>query len=202
MRTYVLITLNTIEYTRILLKKTVLNVKILNVSMQYKVTVQIAEQLSRQMYSEHCQTFKMERVAKRAMLEWRCAARILSGQGGGFAKLGHFNKLFIKNPQWNILKSFILDTLKTTFWMTDLTQRSTQLGSFFPKKQGRSTLSPVILRQWVWLHMRQYPWISLNILENAWANFFDNASALNVHDHLTCLIGFWRCLGFYLRASL
>ena len=115
------------------------------------------EQLSRQMYSEHCQAFKMERVAKRAMLEWRCAARILSGQGGGFAKLGHFNKLFIKNPQWNILKFFILDTLKTTFWMTDLTQRSTQSGSFFPKKQGRSTLSPVIVRQWVWLHMRQYP---------------------------------------------
>ena len=165
MCTYVLITLNTIEYTRILLKKRVLNVRILNVSMQYKVTVQIAEQLSRQMYSEHCQTFKIERVAKRAMLEWRCAARILSGQGGGFVKLGHVNKLFIKNPQWNILKIFLLDTLKTTFWMTDLTQRWTQSGSFYPKKAGEVYPLP---RNCTPVSVAAYASISLNIPKYPW----------------------------------
>ena len=146
-------------------KKRVLNVRILNVSMQCKVTVQIAEQLSRQMYSEHCQTFKMERVAKRAMLEWRCAARILSGQGGGFVKLGHVNKLFIKNPQWNILKIFLLDTLKTTFWMTDLTQRWTQSGSFYPKKAGE--VYP-LLRNCAPVSVAAYASISLNIPKYPW----------------------------------
>ena len=39
---------------------------------------------------------------------------------GGFVKLGHFNKHFIKKsrkkaPQRKILEFFLLDTLKTTF---------------------------------------------------------------------------------------
>ena len=39
---------------------------------------------------------------------------------GGFVKLGHFDKHFIKKsrkkaPQAKILKFFLLDTLKTTF---------------------------------------------------------------------------------------
>ena len=33
------------------------------------------------MYSEHCQTFKMERFTKRIMPECRCATRHFSGQG-------------------------------------------------------------------------------------------------------------------------
>ena len=36
-------------------------------STYYEVTVQITEPLSRQAYSEHCQTFKMEPFAKRIM---------------------------------------------------------------------------------------------------------------------------------------
>ena len=56
----------------------------------------------------------------------------------GFVELGSFDKLFFKNtqkkaPQGKILELFLLDTLKTTFWMEDSTQRWTQLGPFFPK---------------------------------------------------------------------
>ena len=51
--------------------------------MQYKVTVQITEQLLRQMYSEHCQTFKTEHFAKRIMPECRCTTIYFSGQKGG-----------------------------------------------------------------------------------------------------------------------
>ena len=43
---------------------------------------------------------------------------------GGFMELGHFNKLFIqysrkKAPHGKILKLFLLDTLKTAFWLRD-----------------------------------------------------------------------------------
>ena len=45
---------------------------------------------------------------------------------GSFVKLGHFHKHFIKKSRkktlpGKILKSFLLDTLKTTFWMANLT---------------------------------------------------------------------------------
>ena len=57
---------------------------------------------------------------------------------GGLVKLGHFDKHFIKKsrrkaPQGKILEFFLLDTLKTTFWMANLTKRWTQSGNFFPK---------------------------------------------------------------------
>ena len=57
---------------------------------------------------------------------------------GGFMKLGHFDKHFIKKsrkkvPHGKYLKFFPLDTLKTTFWMANLTEGWTQLGHFFPK---------------------------------------------------------------------
>ena len=46
--------------------------------------------------------------------------------GGGFVKLGHFDKRFAKNsrkkcPAGKILEFFLLDALKTTFWMVNLT---------------------------------------------------------------------------------
>ena len=44
--------------------------------------------------------------------------------------------------------------------------------------------------------MHQYPWLFLNILQNAWINCSEYARALNMHDHLICLTGFWRCLRF------
>ena len=58
--------------------------EILNVSdvvYSNKGIVQIPEQLSTEVYSQHCQTFKMERFATRIVSECRRAAR--SFQGGG-----------------------------------------------------------------------------------------------------------------------
>ena len=71
-----------------------------------------------------------------------------------------------ERPQGNILEFLIVDTLKYTFWMANLTQRWTQSGPFFPKsgyffwfsKRGK------VVHLWVWLNMHQYPWICLNIL--------------------------------------
>ena len=45
---------------------------------------------------------------------------------GGFVKLGHFDTHFIKNsikkgPAGKIWEFFLLDTLKTIFWMVNLT---------------------------------------------------------------------------------
>ena len=67
---------------------------------------------------------------------------------GGFVELGHFEKRFVKNtrkktPKENILELFLLDTLKSTFWMEDSTQGWTQLEPFFLfSKIGRVGLTP------------------------------------------------------------
>ena len=47
-------------------------------------------------------------------------------------KLGHFNN------QGNILEFFLLDTLKTTFWMEIITQKWIQPGFFFSQNQDAS----------------------------------------------------------------
>ena len=81
-----------------------------------------------------------------------------------------------------------MDTIRAFLWKS---------GHFcrFQKGQGRSSLSPLVVRLWMWLNVHQYPWICLNFLENAWGNCSHYANALNMHEHLTCLKGFWRCLG-------
>ena len=76
-------------------------------STYHKVTESI-EQLPRQTYSEHCQTFKIKRFAKRIMPECRCATRNFSGQEEGFVKLGHFDKHFTKN----IIRAFLFKIRK------------------------------------------------------------------------------------------
>ena len=38
-----------------------------------------------------------------------------------------------EGPQGNIFKFFLIDTLETTFWMKNVTQRWIQSGNFFPK---------------------------------------------------------------------
>ena len=53
-------------------------------------------------------------------------------------ELGHFQKDFVRHtqkkaPQVKILQSFVLNTLKTTFLMENLTQRCTQSGTLFSK---------------------------------------------------------------------
>ena len=141
--------------------------------------------------------FKMECFAKRMMLECRCITRNFSGQGVG--EVTWTRALWYRfRPKHQ--KVFLLDTHKTAFWMENLTQRSTQ-SAFLSKtrtffltfRKGREGLTQVALL-WVWLNMHQYPWICLNILENAWINCSDLAKALNIHDHLTFSTGFWRCL--------
>ena len=73
----------------------------------------------RQTYSEQCQTFKMERFTRRILPEYRCATRNFSGQRGGLWNSGPSinisSKTQEKKPQRaNILKFFLLDTLKGT----------------------------------------------------------------------------------------
>ena len=58
-----------------------------------------------------------------------------SGRGGIGVKLEHFDKHFVKNTRKKFWEFFLLDTLKTIFWMENLAHRLTQLG-FFPKKSG------------------------------------------------------------------
>ena len=126
-------------------------------------------------------------------------------EGVVFVELGHFNKHFIKNtrnrgPAGNILKFFLLDTLKTTFSMKNLPQRWTQPGPFFPKSGHffrfskrigeASPLPPLVPRLWVWLNMHQYCWIFLNTFEKYLKELFWLCQALNMHDHLTCSTGF------------
>ena len=114
-----------------------------------------------------------------------------------FVTLEHLYKHFVKNtrkkgPAGKLLQIFLLDILKTAFWMGHLTQRWTQSGPFFPKSrhfERRPPLISLVAHLWVWLNMHQYHWIYLNILEIAWINGFD-------YDHLTYLTGFWRCLEF------
>ena len=57
---------------------------------------------------------------------------------GGFVKLGHFDKHFVKNlikkgPTGKISEFFLLDTLKTTFSMANLTQEWLQSRPFLAK---------------------------------------------------------------------
>ena len=72
------------------------------------------------------------------MLHISGAQREIFQGRGGFVKLEHFDKNFIKKsrkkaPQGRILEFFLLNTLKTTFWMANLTKGWTHSGHFFPK---------------------------------------------------------------------
>ena len=101
------------------------------------------------------------------------------------------------------------------FWvfyilLRKLTQRWTQSRPFFPKsghffrfskRAEKASPSPLAEHLWVWLNMHWYPWICLNILENISVNCSDYARALNMHDHLTYSIGFWRCLLFLISQA-
>ena len=179
-------------------------VRILNVSdavhIWHKVTVQITEQLSRQ-----------RRIRAPSNI-WN-GAFFKKKQGVGEVsetralRQNILSKTQKKRPLENILEFFLLDSLKTTFWMENLPQRWTQSVPFFPKPghffdfqkmQWGSLLSPQVERLWVWLNLHQYSWICLNIFENAWIYCFVRAKALNMHDHdhFTCSIGFCRCLKF------
>ena len=77
--------------------------------------VQITEPLSRQKYSEQCQTFKTQRLKKKKKKEKEKEKERKKDQ-----EPGHFDKLFVKNTkkeamQGNILEFSLLDTLKAAF---------------------------------------------------------------------------------------
>ena len=48
------------------------------------------------------------------------------------------------------------------------------------------------------MSVAEYVSISLNILENDWANCYDYARVLNMPNHLLRLTSFWRCLGLWM----
>ena len=53
-------------------------------------------------------------------------------------------------------------TIKTFF------VQSQRIYLHFQKRAGETLPLPLVAHLWVWLNKDQYPWISLNILENSW----------------------------------
>ena len=120
------------------------------------------------------------------MNQWRCTTRYFSGQGMGVGEKSWRNwGTLIKNSVKNTRKKgptvkhfgvFFLDSLKTIFWMGNLTQRWTQSRIFFTKifryqkRQGRSPLpfscAPVSATEYasISLNMPKYPWKCLKKL--------------------------------------
>ena len=96
---------------------------------------------------------------------------------------------------------FLLDTLKITIRIENLTRWWTQSGSFFvesrhffqfSKREGEvfpllPSCAPVSVAEYA-----SISWICLNTLVNAWINCSDYAMALIMHDYLTCSTGFLR----------
>ena len=123
------------------------------------------------------------------MSECRCAARNFLGQGGG-----RFVELKKSVKEVRPAGSFLLDTFKATCWMKNWTQGWTQSDTFFQKlgqffsflrRLGEASPLPFSctpVTEYAWIS--QYPGICLNILENAWMNYYDYARSLNKYDHL------------------
>ena len=107
--------------------------------------------------------------------------------------------------QGYILDFFLLDALKTIFWMENLTQRWTKSGPFFPKsglvfwfsKRAGGGVS-LLLLSCAQIGVAEYASISLNMPKYPWKclnKLFWLCRVLNMPNHLTCSTGFWRCLG-------
>ena len=118
----------------------------------------------------------------------------------------HLNKYFVKNkkkgPHRETFLSF-LHSFKKANPKMDTIKTFPKSGHFFrfSKRAEKASPSPLAEHLWVWLNMHWYPWICLNILENISINWSDYARALNMHDHLTYSIGFWRCLLFLISQA-
>ena len=98
----------------------------------------------------------------------------------------------VKHLRWSVLQKGGVGELGG--WGGGLVVK---LGPFdFQKDQGRPSVSSLVQHMKVWLNFHQYPWIFQNILGNVQINSSDYARTLNMHDHFTCLTGFWRCLRF------
>ena len=131
-----------------------------------------------------------------------------SRTGWGWEEMGTLINISLKTqeketPQGNILKLFLLNTLKATFWMENLTQNGHNQGLFSKIRalysifmgMGSPVFFSIVTHLWVWLKLHQNLWICLNIPENVWINCFGYARALNMHDHLKYSSGFLRYLG-------
>ena len=88
---------------------------------------------------------------------------------GGFVKLRHFDKHFLKKlgkkaPQRKILEFFFLDTFKTAFWMANLTYGWTQSGHFFQVARLLSEISTLFygvsyyFSKWLPRNLRKILW--------------------------------------------
>ena len=113
-------------------------------------------------YSEHCQTFKIERSAQRIMPGCSCATRNFSGEGKGGEVCGtrtlwkKFRQKHQKRDPTGKHFGVFCRTFKTTFWMENLTQRPSQHFSFknqdtswFSKRAGETSPLPLAARLWV-----------------------------------------------------
>ena len=144
----------------------------------------------------------MERFTKALVPEWRRATISFQGRGN-LVELGHFDKNFVKNTSKK-LHNYILNVC-----MGNLIQRWThnhgllfsKSDSFFRfSKKGSEGLppSPPCCTH---VSMDEYASIYLNIPKCSWNAcmlFWLCPSALSMPGHLTCLTGFWRCLGFWM----
>ena len=121
--------MNMLEYASIYLNKQFWIFQILNVSdivHSIRSLYKLLRSHQDRHDSEHCQTIKMDHFAKRIMPECSCATRKFSGQGK-FCGTRTLQYIFCskckktKAPQGNMLEFFLLDTLKITFWIENLT---------------------------------------------------------------------------------
>ena len=105
---------------------------------------------------------------------------IFQGKGGGAGGvIKAFWKTFRqehkkKGPQRIVLEFFLLDNLKTIFWMKHLTQRWSQSGLFFPKSGNRFRFSKrsgeasSLSFSCAFVSEVEYASISLNIPKHPW----------------------------------
>ena len=73
--------------------------RILNVSDAVGHCTNYWEVIETDMYSKHCQTFKIQHFAKIIMPECRAQPEFFRAEGWVFVELGHFDKHFVKNAQ-------------------------------------------------------------------------------------------------------
>ena len=91
-------------------------------------------------------------------------------------ELGYLDKYFFKNtgkkrPVGKNFGVFLLDTLKTTFWMEKLTQNWTQLGLLSPKigetflifKKGQGKPPPLVAHLDTWSNEPAIVWSMITI---------------------------------------
>ena len=154
--------------------------------------MQITEQLSRQAYSKHCQKFKNSAWVQVHIQFWG-AREVLWNYGTLINILSKTQEE--KAKQGNILEFFLLDTLKTIFWIKigakdecnqGLFSKVGALFSIF--KKGQLEGLPLSL-SCASVSVAEYASISLNLPKFPWkclSKLFWQCHNLNIPDYLTC----------------